>query len=166
MTEIQARTRLALFPGSFDPFTLGHLDVVEQALEVFDHIIIGIGKSSSKTALFTLEERVEALKAIFSGQPRISIAAFSGLAVKFAREQGAMALVRGLRTEADFAYEMPMAMTNRKLDSGLQTVFFPTKTDFAYVSSSLVKEVFVNQGDVSSFVPPAVLQLLKKKFGR
>jgi len=166
MVQTQQRSRLALFPGSFDPFTLGHLDVVEQALEIFDHILIGIGKSSSKTALFTLEERVQTLQNIFASEQRIKITTFQGLAVKFAKQQNAMALVRGLRTESDFAYEMPMAMTNRKLDASLQTVFFPTKTDFAYVSSSLVKEVFVNEGDISSFVPQAVLDLLKKKFGR
>ncbi|MFW7380988.1 MAG: pantetheine-phosphate adenylyltransferase [Oligoflexus sp.] len=165
MTKTRSHLK-ALFPGSFDPFTLGHLDVVEQALEIFDQITIGIGKSSSKMALFTIDERVDVLKAIFVSEPRIEIATFQGLAVKFANEIGAKALVRGLRTESDFSYEMPMAMTNRKLDDSLQTVFFPTKTDFAYVSSSLVKEVFLNQGDVSPFVPQSVLDLLKKKFNR
>lgn len=166
MTQKPSKHRLALFPGSFDPFTLGHLDVVEQSLEIFDEILIGIGISISKTALFSFDERVDTIRKIFASEKRISVDTFSGLAVQFAHDRGAVALIRGLRTEADFAYEMPMAMTNRKLDGSMQTVFFPTKTDFAYVSSSLVKEVFVNQGDVSSFVPQPVLDLLKKKFGR
>jgi pantetheine-phosphate adenylyltransferase len=158
------REKRALFPGSFDPFTRGHVDVVDQALDIFDHITIGIGKSSSKVSLFSVEERVQAIRDIYQDEPRIGVDTFTGLSVRYAKEIGAAALIRGLRTESDFAYEMPMAMTNRKLDESLQTVFFPTKTDFAYVSSSLVKEVFINGGDVSSFVPAAVLKLLQKKF--
>lgn len=159
-------TKLACFPGSFDPFTLGHLDVVEQALDVFDKVVIAIGKSSAKTSLFTFDERMESIQSLFPSNDRVDVQAFQGLAVDFAQSIGACALIRGLRNESDFAYEMPMAMTNRSLNSRLKTVFFLTKTDFAYISSSLVKEVFTNHGDVSGFVPQEILSRLQKKYER
>lgn len=157
------RKRVALFAGSFDPFTLGHLDVARQALEIFDEIIIGIGVSSTKKPLFSIEERCQVIKSIFADDSRVRVEAFDGLSVTFAKTHQAIALVRGLRTETDFSYEMPMAMTNRKLDASLPTVFLPTKTDFAYISSSIVREVFLHHGDVSPFVPTEVLTLLKAK---
>ena len=160
---MKQRDRIALFAGSFDPFTLGHLDVARQALEIFDHLIIGIGVSSTKKILFSVEERCQVIRSIFSTESRVQVEAFDGLSVSFAKSHRAMALVRGLRTETDFSYEMPMAMTNRKLDPSLPTVFLPTKTDYAYISSSIVREVFLHQGDVSPFVPAQVLDLLQSK---
>lgn len=166
MGEQSHESKLAFFPGSFDPFTYGHMDVVEQALELFDKVIVGIGVSSAKVSLLTVDERAQAIKDLYIDNSQVQVEPFEGLAVDFARKIGATVLVRGLRNESDFAYEMPMAMTNRKLNNGLHTVFFLTKTDFAYVSSSLVKELYVNHADVSQFVPPEVLAQLKKKFGR
>lgn len=154
------KKKIACFPGSFDPFTYGHMDVVEQALELFDEVVIGIGKSSSKVSLLTVEERTSSIEALFESDERVKVLSFQGLAVDFAQRIAAVALIRGLRNESDFAYEMPMAMTNRKLNQNLRTVFFLTKTDFAYVSSSLVKELFANNADVSQFVPPAILKQL------
>ncbi|SME97116.1 pantetheine-phosphate adenylyltransferase [Pseudobacteriovorax antillogorgiicola] len=155
--------KVAVFAGSFDPFTLGHEDIVEQALHVFDRLVIGVGQSSSKRPLFSDEERVEIIQDIYKDRPEISVKAFAGLVVDFARKENATCLVRGLRTEADFSYEMPMAMTNHKISPEIQTVFFPTKSQFAYVSSSLVKELSVHGGDVSSFVPPMVVARMSQK---
>lgn len=166
MTKNKQVKKLACFPGSFDPFTLGHLDVVEQALEVFDQVVIAIGKSSAKTSLFSFDERIESIESLFTANDRVDVRAFQGLAVDFAESIGACVLIRGLRNESDFAYEMPMAMTNRSLNAKLKTIFFLTKTDFAYISSSLVKEVFTNNGDVSNFVPPEILKRLQKKYNR
>ena len=155
--------RKAIFAGSFDPFTLGHNDIVAQAAEVFDHLIIAVGKSGSKTPLFSAEERVEIIQDLFKGQKNIEVKSFDGLVVNFARNEGAHCLVRGLRTEADFSYEMPMAMTNHKIAPEVKTVFFPTKSQFAYVSSSLVKELCLHGGDVEPFVPGGVLKRLSQK---
>ncbi len=166
MVQEKQVKKLACFPGSFDPFTLGHLDVVEQALDVFDEVVIAIGKSGAKTSLFSFDERIESIQSLFPAKGRVQVQAFQGLAVDFAESIGACALIRGLRNESDFAYEMPMAMTNRSLNSRLKTVFFLTKTDFAYISSSLVKEVFTNHGDVSGFVPQKILTRLQKKYNR
>ena len=155
--------KTAIFAGSFDPFTNGHLDIAQQASKVFDKIIIGVGISGGKNPLFSPEERVEVIAEIFKDMPEVEVKAFSGLVVDFAKKCNAGTLVRGLRTESDFSYEMPMAMTNQKIAPEIQTVFFPTKSQFAYVSSSLVKELRIHGGDVTAFVPPTILQSLEAK---
>ena len=146
---------VAIFPGSFDPFTLGHAEVVEQSLSIFEKIIIAIGESPSKSGLFTHQERKEMITDYWKDNDRIQVETFPGLVVNFAEKIKAKVLIRGLRTEADFSYEMPMAMTNREI-GGVMTLFIPTDPKFAYVSSSLVREVAKHGGDVSAFVSDSI----------
>lgn len=164
MNQQAPRQRLAVFPGSFDPFTIGHQQVVEQALSLFDRIIIAIGQSSAKNAFLPTEERLAAIRETFAQEPKIEAAAFSGLVIDFARSKNAEFLIRGLRSEADLAYEMPMAHTNRCLAPGIHTVFFATAPEKAFISSTLVREIAKNGGDFSSFVPLAFVRRLKRSF--
>lgn len=154
-------TRVAVFPGSFDPFTCGHEDIVRQALPLFDQIVIGIGVSSSKTPLMRPEDRRLVIDKLFAKDPRVTVEFFEGLTVNFAEKMQAKWILRGLRTEADFSYEMPMAETNRKLNSEVQTVFLPSAAKHTYVSSSLVKELFRHKGAIDGFVPDTVADWLK-----
>ncbi len=161
---MSAAPRIAIFPGSFDPFTIGHEQVVEQALHLFDRIIIAIGQSSSKNALLSTEERLAAIAETFAAEPRIETAAFSGLVVDFARTRAASFLIRGLRSESDLAYEMPMAHTNRCMAPGIHTVFFPTAAEKSFISSTLVREIARNGGDFTHFVPESFIRRLKRSF--
>ena len=154
---------IGMYAGSFDPFTLGHLDVAERASKVVDKLIIAIGVHSEKKSLFDLAEKTEHLESLLKDYKNVSIASFSGLVVNFAAEQGATILVRGLRTEADFTYEMQMAMMNRVLAPNLQSIFIPSRQDLAHISSSLVKEVAKLGGDISSLVPNIISNALIKK---
>ena len=156
---------IAVFPGSFDPFTHGHREVAEQALNIFDHLIVAIGLNVEKNAMFTPDERMEQIRAVFSGAD-VTVKTFTGLVVRFAQEENAIALVRGLRTESDFSYEMPMAMMNRQLENRIQTVFLPTNVESQYVSSTLVREIAMHGGDVSAFVPAPVLNRMMEKVSR
>ena len=156
--------KIAIYPGSFDPMTLGHLDILERASRLFDEVIVGVGINSQKPACFTAEERVQMLAAVSSSMGNVSVKSFSGLVVDFAAASGAQAMVRGLRSEADFSFEMPMAQMNRQLAKSLEVVFLPTTEKYCYISSSLVREVAAYQGDVSSMVPPLVASKLSEKF--
>jgi pantetheine-phosphate adenylyltransferase len=147
----------AVCPGSFDPVTRGHLDVIGRAAALFDEVIVAVGTNRSKAALFTLPERVEMLTAECAGWPGVSVATFDGLLVDFCRERGARAVVKGLRFGADFDYELPMAHMNAAL-TGVDTVFLPTAAQWSFVSSSLVREVAGLGGDVTAFLPPAVVR--------
>lgn len=153
--------RIAIFPGSFDPFTIGHQQVVEQALHLFDQIIIAIGQSANKNALLPTEERLAALRETFAHEKRVKAAAFSGLVVTFAQSQKARFLLRGLRNETDLAYEMPMAHTNNCLAPDIHTVFVPTAPDKAFVSSTLVRDIARHHGDFAQFVPEPFARRLK-----
>lgn len=159
-----AHREIGLFPGSFDPFTKGHEDIVGQSLGIFKKVIIAIGVNPGKSTLFSVDERIAMIREVFAKEAAVEVVSFAGLVVNYAHERGAHALIRGLRTEADFSYEMPMAMTNRRLAPDLQTVFLPTNMEFAYVSSSLVREVGLNGGDISGFVPAAVKRWVDRKF--
>ena len=158
--------RLALYPGTFDPVTLGHLDVLERALGVFDRVEVTVAVNASKTMLFGADERValvrESLAAVAGGE-RASVAAFEGLLVDHARARGAVALVRGLRQVADFDYEMRMALANRRLAPDVQTVFVAPAEAQAFVAASLVREIHRWGGDVASFVPAAVVRALGER---
>ena len=154
--------KLAIFPGSFDPFTNGHLEIVKDGLKVFDKIIIGIGINSEKNGFFTHEQRIEMIKEVVP-KGTCEVKAFTGLVAEFAKKEGAAALLRGLRTESDFSYEMPMAMTNRILAPEVSTIFVPTSQKSHYLSSSLVREVASHKGDVSSFVPKPILNHIREK---
>lgn len=154
----------AIYPGSFDPVTLGHLDVIERASKLFDHLIIGVLNNSAKTPLFSIEERVNMLKEATKEIPNVEVRSFNGLTVDFARACGANAVVRGLRAITDFEYELQIAQLNRVISPDIDTVFLTTNLKYAYLSSSSVKEVAAYGGDISNFVTPRVEEEVHKKF--
>ena len=154
----------AVYPGSFDPVTNGHLDVIERGSQLFDKVIVGVLHNSAKSPLFSVEERVNILKRVTEDVPNVQIKAFSGLAVNFARDCGAQVIVRGLRAVTDFEYELQMAQTNRVLAPDIDTMFLTTSLEYAYLSSTIVKEVNTFQGDISKFVPPFVAEVLQEKY--
>lgn len=149
----------AVCPGSFDPVTNGHLDIVARAATLFDEVVVAVGVNISKSRLFSPEERIEMLEEACAGIPHVRVAGFTGLIVDFCREVGAAAIVKGLRGATDYEYELPMAQMNRHL-TGVETVFLPGAVGNAFVSSSLVKEVAGLGGDISAFVPAAVADRL------
>ncbi len=155
--------RLALFPGTFDPFTLGHLDVLQRALTVFDRIDVTVAVNSSKTPILALEERCELILASVGGMGGVTVTAFDGLLVDHARATGATALVRGLRQVNDLDYEQRMAFANRRLFPGLETVFFMPSEQYALISGSLVREIYRWGGDIAPFVPPPIAEALLAK---
>ena len=152
--------RLAIYPGSFDPPTLGHIDVIERAARLFDELIVAIGVNSSKKPMLSTEERIEALVESTRHLPNVRIEEFSGLLVNYALEAGAKSIVRGLRATADFEYEFQMAMVNRRLSADVDTVFLMTKWEHSYLSSSIVREVAQLGGNYSEMVPPAVAAVI------
>ena len=157
--------RIALCPGSFDPVTLGHEDIVRRALVFADRVVVSVAHSpqSPKAGMFTVDERVELIREAFAGEPRVEAAAFQGLLVDFARERGARIVVRGVRTVADFEYENQMAVMNRRLYGELETVFLAPDPAHSFVSSTLVRQIATLGGDVSPFVSPAVLRRIQAK---
>ena len=148
--------RRAIYPGSFDPITNGHLDVLQRASGLFDELIVAVAKDNSKQSLFTVEERVDMLQAATEHLPNLSVMPFEGLLVDFARQQKAMALVRGLRAVSDFEFEFQLALMNRKLEPNLETMFLMPREELTYISSRLVKEIARLGGNVNQFVPPHV----------
>ena len=156
--------RLAVYPGSFDPITRGHEDLIHRGFVFGDRIVVAVAASASKEPLFNLAERVELVQAAVGSDKRIEVQSFEGLLVDFARKIGATTIIRGLRYVSDFEYEYQMALMNRKLADGIETVFLVPAFDLTYLSSSLVREVARFGGDVSTLVHPAVLAALKKKF--
>ena len=156
--------RCALYPGSFDPMTLGHLDVIRRASLLFDRLIVAIGRSRDKSSLFSDEERISLIRAVCADISNIEVTSFEGLAVEFARKQGVLAMVRGIRSSADYSYEMQMAHMNRALHHRLETVFLPTSPEYSHISSSLAKEVALHGGDMNLLVPALVARSLTKKF--
>ncbi len=156
---------LAVFPGSFDPITNGHLDVVDRALQVFDRVRMAILVNPDKTPLFTVEERVEIIREAYRGNRRVEVDTFSGLLVDYARRAGASVIIRGIRAISDFEYEFQMALMNRRLDPRIETVFMMPAESYSYVSSRLVKEVFQLGGRVTDVVPPVVERRLSEKYG-
>lgn len=144
--------KLAIFPGSFDPFTLGHYSIVKRTLAFMDEVIVGIGINEDKRCLMSVEKRVESIRKLYVDEPRVKVLAYSGLTVDFAHEQGAGVIIRGIRTVKDFEYEESIADINRKL-SGIETVFLFTEPDLASVSSSVVRELLHYGKDVSAFLP-------------
>ena len=158
-------TRIAVYPGSFDPPTRGHTDLVHRSLALADRVIVAVARNDSKQPLFGVEDRLTMLKAAIGEDPRISYQSFEGLLVEFARKAGATLIVRGLRAVSDFEYEFQMAMMNRHLLPGLETVFLVPPEDATYLSSSLVREIARYGGDVSEFVHPVVAEALRRRFG-
>ena len=147
-----------LYPGSFDPVTLGHLDIIRRSAEMFDEVIIGVLNNTSKTPLFSVEERVNMLSEVVSDIPNVRVESFGGLLIDFARQNGVKTIIRGLRAVTDFEYELQMAQTNHKLASDVETIFLNTNLQYSYLSSTTVKEVAALGGDISQFVPDYIEQ--------
>lgn len=156
--------RRALYPGSFDPITNGHLDVIARASGLFDELVVAVAKDNAKNSLFTLEERVELLREATCSMPKVRVLPFEGLLVNFARELDAVALVRGLRAVSDFEFEFQLALMNRKLEPNLETLFLMPREELTYISSRLVKEICRLGGHIEQFVPPNVVMALRSKF--
>jgi pantetheine-phosphate adenylyltransferase len=156
----------ALYPGTFDPPTNGHLDLIQRGAKIFDHLTVAILINPVKNPLFTVEERVEMLKEVTSSLGNVSIATFDGLMVDFARKQGATAVLRGIRAISDYEHEFQMALMNRRLAPDVETVFLQPAGRYSFVSSRMVKEVFSFGGDVSSLVPPNVLKRLRGRMSK
>lgn len=154
----------AIYPGSFDPVTLGHLDIIERASRVLDELVIGVLVNNAKKPLFTTEERVEMLRECTRHLPNVTVETFDGMTVEFARRKGANVMIRGLRAVTDFEVEMQIAQTNHILEPSIETMFFTTSLEYAYLSSTIVKEVAYYGSDVSRFVTPNVEERLKEKY--
>lgn len=153
----------AVYPGTFDPMTMGHVDLVKRASKLFDSVIIAIASSDSKKPMFSLEERIEIGDKIFADDPKIEVVGFSGLLVNFAKDNDANILIRGLRVVADFEYEFQLANMNRAMSPDIESVFLTPKEEYSYISSSLVKEIATMGGDVTRFVDPVTLEALNQK---
>ncbi len=153
----------AVYPGTFDPITYGHLDVVRRGAQVFDEVLVGVSQHPEKRPLFALEERAEMVRRMVADLANVSVETFSGLAVDFVRSKDARVILRGIRTVSDFEYEFQMALTNRQLAPELETVFVMSDQRYAFFSSRLIKEAVARGGDVSAFVPEAVAGALKAK---
>lgn len=156
----------AVYPGSFDPVTKGHLDIIERASALVDELIVGVLNNNEKTPLFSVEERVKMLMDVTRHIPNVRVESFSGLSVEFVRKCDAAFIVRGLRAITDFEYELQMAQTNRSIDRGIDTLFFTTELNYAYISSTIVKEVAFYGGDISGFVPPSIVDCVYSRISQ
>ncbi len=155
--------KIALYPGTFDPVTVGHLDVIQRARDIFDHIIVTVARNTAKQPLFTDAERVAMIRDAVKPYRNVTVESFNGLLVSFAKKKKATSIVRGLRAISDFEYEFQMALMNRKLDDSITTVFLMPHERYTYLNSSIVREIAMLGGDISEFVPPSVRLLLLKK---
>ena len=155
--------KIAIYPGSFDPITYGHLDILKNASEIFDKVIIAVAHNGAKTGFLSVEERVELIKNSVKGIENVEVDSFEGLTVEYAKKHDANVLIRGLRAVSDFEFEMQLSQTNSALCDEIKTVFLTTKPKYNFISSSTIKEIYANGGDISKFVPEAVDKYLNKK---
>ena len=163
MTTAAQPPRVAIYPGSFDPLTNGHVDIIERGSRIFDSIVVAILANAEKTPLFSEQERIDIIRDVFKDRPNVKVETFHGLLVDYAQEKRASVIVRGLRAVSDFEYEFQMALMNRHLAPGLETVFMMPAEQYTYISSRLIKEVFSLNGKISGLVPPVVEQRLRAK---
>ena len=162
LTIIGWEMSLAIYPGSFDPITKGHIDVLKKAVRIFDKVIIAVAVNSEKNGMFPIKQRVELIKKSIEGIERVEVDSFMGLTAQYAKDKGAKSIIRGLRAVSDFEYEMQMAQVNNSLYDDIETVFLVPKSKYNFISSSIVKEVSKLGGDIDKFVTPPVSQSLKK----
>lgn len=158
-----SKNRIAIYPGSFDPITCGHVDIIVRGSTIFDEVIVAVLENIDKKALFSVDERLDMIRATFSDRPNVKADAFTGLLVDYAQSKGATAIVRGVRAISDFEYEFQMALMNRRLAPAIETVFMMPAEEYSYVSSRLIKEVAMLGGTVKGLVPDGVEQNLKDK---
>lgn len=156
--------RIGIYPGSFDPVTLGHLDIIERSAKMVDKLVIGVLNNSKKTPVFSVDERKKMLEKVTKDIPNVQVEGFQGLLVDFVKEQNATVIFRGLRAVSDFEYELQMAQLNRNLSPEVDTLFLATSVSYAYLSSSSVREVAKYHGDISSMVPAELLEEIEEKF--
>ncbi|TGU72829.1 pantetheine-phosphate adenylyltransferase [Geomonas terrae] len=156
--------RVAVYPGSFDPVTYGHLDIIDRALKIFDGVIVAVARNSEKNALFTVQERIDMLTEILKDRPQARVETFEGLLVDYVRQAGATVVIRGLRAVSDFEFEFQLAQMNRNITREVETLFMMTSVPYSYLSSSIVKEVSHLNGPVDKLVPPLVKNALDEKF--
>ena len=160
------RMRTAIYPGSFDPLTNGHLDLVQRATKLFDQVVVAVARSESKNPLFTLAERVALVEQAVKKIPNVTTDSFDGLLVDYVEKRGGQAVIRGLRAVSDFEFEFQLALMNRKLNERVETIFMMPKETYTFLSSRIIKEVAILGGDISKFVPPHVSEALGKKIGK
>jgi pantetheine-phosphate adenylyltransferase len=162
MKGLRQANKTAIYPGSFDPVTKGHLDVIQRALRIFDHLIVAIARNKTKHTLFSERQRLQMLRrALKRFKDRVTVDRFSGLLVDYARRKGIFTIVRGIRTISDFEFEYQMALTNKRFESNLETIFILTSPEYCFISSRLIREALLLGGDVSHFVPQEVMPYLK-----
>jgi pantetheine-phosphate adenylyltransferase len=160
------RGLIAVYPGTFDPITFGHIDIIKRAARIFDRVIVAVAKTPRKTTLFTVGERVAMVRDAVKGMSHVAVDEFDGLVVDYVKGLGSNVMIRGLRMISDFEYEFQMALTNRKIGRGIETVFMMPHEAYSYVSSKLIKEAASLGADVSDYVPDEVSRLLKKRLGK
>lgn len=156
--------RIAVYPGSFDPITNGHLDIIKRSSRIYDKVVVGVLNNSAKTPLFTSDERVEMIKEVTKGLDNVEVDSFGGLLVDFAKSKEATVIVKGLRTVADFEYEFQMALLNKALNPEYETVFMMTDSKYLYISSSMVRELAGFRGDLTGLVPAEIINKIKQKY--
>ncbi len=155
---------IAVYPGSFDPLTNGHLDIIERSVHIFDKVILAIATDNNKDSMFTIEERISMINEALENYETVEVEVFEGLLVRYAKKKGASALIRGLRAVSDFEYEFQMSLMNRKLEPAVETVFLMTSAENTFISSSLIKQVASLQGDIHGLVPQVVEEAMLRKY--
>lgn len=158
--------KIAVYPGSFDPITYGHLDIIQRGLQVFDGVIIAVARNSQKNSLFTIDERVELIRELLKDEPRVTVDTFTGLLIDYVASRQAHVVIRGLRAISDFEYEFQIAQMNSTIGHNIETLFMMTSVQYGYLSSSIVKEVCSLGGNIDTFVPPEVKAAMRKKYGQ
>jgi pantetheine-phosphate adenylyltransferase len=160
------KSHIAVYPGSFDPITYGHLDIIDRGLEVFDEVIVAIARNSGKQSLFTIEERMDMIQRVVGNNPRVRVGTFDGLLVDYVVKNDARVILRGLRAVSDFEYEFQIAQMNHTVNKEVETLFMMTSVPYGYLSSSIVKEVASLHGPIDTFVPPPIREALEAKFAK